>query len=77
MFGAPYVVYRDIRDQEIGALAEGIVGFAVAVGLVRILVMQVIGFTVWSRKSISFSSDFVLIPTVILYGSAIVWLLMS
>ena len=33
VFGALYVVYTGVRDQEIGTVTGGIVGFAVGVGL--------------------------------------------
>lgn len=62
-----------IEMPDVGNPAFSISFDYVGVGLIWVLVLQVIGFSVWARRNIAFSSAVVLLPTVIFYGGGLMW----
>ena len=54
-------------------ISSGITFDYIGIGWVWVLVLQVIGFTAWSRKDLRLSSLIVLTPTVIFYGGGLIW----
>ncbi|MCY4128899.1 MAG: hypothetical protein OXG15_06610 [Gammaproteobacteria bacterium] len=83
-FGNPKALYTDFFSlntwfdiPDVGNTTFSLTFDGVNAGLVWILVIQTIGFSIWSRRSVAFSSVVVLIPTLVLYGSAVIWWMLS
>lgn len=62
----------DVGNETLGISFEN-----VSAGLVWVLVLQTIGFKIWSQRSSALSAFVVLAPTVILYGGALTWWLVA
>ena len=84
VFGSPKALYTDFFSlntwfdmPDVGNTTFSLTFEEIGVGLVWILLIQIIGFNIWSHRSVALSSVVVLIPTLVLYGSAVVWWMLS